>query len=203
MTPDRPDHTPDESEHGVLSGTGSIETAGFGILGGSTAQVNVELPSASDDDLVDDDVIGHEVPFVVEIPADTAEAEIVETAADAEDWTVEDGVEDWEPLEDIADADEVLDETDRDVAAAPAPVVPEPHPTAHLHLARQIMAGATQRAMPSVPVEPISTAEYPTAAVRPANCILSTTSLTRDYGIVPRPWQVALSEILDAMPGNA
>ncbi|WP_214466771.1 MinD/ParA family ATP-binding protein [Microbacterium flavescens] len=130
MTPDRPDHTPDESEHGVLSDTGSIETAGFGILGGSTAQVNVELPSASDDDLVDDDVIGHEVPFVVEIPADTAEAEIVETAADAEDWTVEDGVEDWEPLEDIADADEVLDETDPDVAAAPAAVVSEPQAAA-------------------------------------------------------------------------
>ena len=118
MTPDRPDHTPEESENGVLSDTGSLETAGFGILGGSTAQVSVEMPSESDDDLVDDDVIGDEVPFVVEIPADTAEAEIVETAAGAEDWTVEDGVEDWEPIEDIADADEVFEETD--VVAAPA-----------------------------------------------------------------------------------
>jgi dTDP-4-dehydrorhamnose reductase len=67
-------------------------------------------------------------------------------------------------------------------------------------LAQQIMDGARQRGMPFVPVEPISTAEYPTAAVRPANCVLSTASLTRDYGIVPRPWQLALSEILDAMP---
>ena len=75
MTPDRPDHTPEESENGVLSDTGSLETAGFGILGGSTAQVSVELPSESDDDLVDDDVIGDEVPFVVEIPADTAVAD--------------------------------------------------------------------------------------------------------------------------------
>jgi dTDP-4-dehydrorhamnose reductase len=70
-------------------------------------------------------------------------------------------------------------------------------------LAQHIMVGARDRDMPSVPVAPISTAEYPTAAVRPANCVLSTASLTRDYGIVPRPWQLALSDILDAMPRNA
>jgi dTDP-4-dehydrorhamnose reductase len=70
-------------------------------------------------------------------------------------------------------------------------------------LAHHIMDGARQRDMPSVPVAPISTAEYPTAAVRPAHCVLSTASLTRDYGIVPRPWQLALPEILDAMPRNA
>lgn len=126
MTPDRPDHTPEDSENGVLSDTGSIETSGFGILGGSTAQVNVELPSEDDDDLVDDDVIGHEVPFVVEIPAEAAEAEIVGSTAgadDAEDWTVEDGVEDWEPIEDIADAEVVHDDTPPEVAmpAASAP----------------------------------------------------------------------------------
>lgn len=120
MTPDRPDHTPEDSENGVLSDTGSIETTGFGILGGSTAQVNVEMPSESDDDLVDDDVIGDEVPFVVEIPAETAEAEIVEIAAEADEWTVEDDVEDWEPLEDIADADEVLEETSATMDAAPS-----------------------------------------------------------------------------------
>ncbi|MGA7148555.1 MAG: MinD/ParA family protein, partial [Microbacterium sp.] len=90
MTPDRPDHTPEASENGVLSDTGSIETAGFGILGGTTAQVNVELPTESDDDFVDDDVIGDEVPFVVEIPADTTEAEIVDNAAAYEDWAFED-----------------------------------------------------------------------------------------------------------------
>jgi dTDP-4-dehydrorhamnose reductase len=70
-------------------------------------------------------------------------------------------------------------------------------------LAREIMAGASHRGMPSVAVEPISTAEYPTAAVRPTNCVLSMTSLTRDYGIVPRPWRLALSEILDVMQGHA
>lgn len=132
MTPDRPDHTPEESENGVLSDTGSIESAGFGILGGSTAQVNVEMPSENDDDLADDDVVGDEVPFVVEIPADepvpfvieipadsepapfetnvpleTAEAEIVDGTAEFEDWTAEDDDSDIS-FEDIADADEVV-----------------------------------------------------------------------------------------------
>jgi MinD-like ATPase involved in chromosome partitioning or flagellar assembly len=142
VTPDRPDHTPEESENGVLSDTGSIETAGFGILGGTTAQVNVELPTESDDDLVDDDVIGHEVPFVVEIPADTAEAEIVDNSATYEDWTFEDdGVAD-DATADIVNAvevDEVLGSAEfepdltvepepaaaREPAAA-APAAPEP-----------------------------------------------------------------------------
>lgn len=132
MTPDRPDHTPDEPENGVLSDTGSLDTTGLGILGGGTAQVNVELPSESDDDLADDDVIGDEVPFVVEIPADadlpvtmtpatepsadTAEAEIV---ADSEEWTVEaDGFASAPVSEDIADADEVFEEVETVAPAA-------------------------------------------------------------------------------------
>ncbi|MFE7844632.1 MinD/ParA family protein [Microbacterium sp. NPDC057407] len=107
MTPDRPDHAPDDAENGVLSEKGNLDTSGIGLLGGATAQVNVELPSESDDDLVDDDVIGDEVPFVVEIPAETAEAEIVEPLAEADDWTT-DAAEDWEA--DLVDADEIVDE---------------------------------------------------------------------------------------------
>lgn len=129
MTPDRTEHTPDEPENGVLSDTGSIDTTGLGILGGATAQVNVELPSESDDDRDDDGVIDDEVPFVIEIPADadlpvieaapaeefsteTAEAEIVENAADLEEWTVEgEGFAPAPSVEDIADAElvEVID----------------------------------------------------------------------------------------------
>lgn len=127
MTPDRTEHTPDELENGVLSETGSVDTTGLGILGGATAQVNVELPSESEDDLADDDVIDDEVPFIIEIPADadlpviaaapadeypleTAQAEIVEATADFEEWTVEgDGFAPAAPAEDIADAEEVLE----------------------------------------------------------------------------------------------
>lgn len=142
MTPDRTEHTPDEPENGVLSETGSIDTTGLGILGGATAQVSVELPSESDDDLADDDVvddvIDEAVPFVIEIPADadlpaavivvdepepeTAEAEIVVDEVEVEVEV---------PGEVVADADEAVDaevvidesaaEADADVEDAPLP----------------------------------------------------------------------------------
>ncbi len=43
---------------------------------------------------------------------------------------------------------------------------------------------------------PITTADYPTAARRPANSRLSTAKLTRDFGIAPRPWREAIAEII-------
>ncbi len=43
---------------------------------------------------------------------------------------------------------------------------------------------------------PISTADYPTAAKRPANSRLETTALMQDFQIEPRSWQDAVSEIL-------
>ena len=144
MTPDRHDHTPDEPENGVLSDTGSLDTSGIGILGGATAQVSVELPTESDDDLADDDVIGDEMPFVVEIPADadlpvaavsaaeppaeTAEAEIVENEADLEEWTVEsDGFGGTSIAEDIADADEVFEEVGTVTTVPGGPTLDEDH----------------------------------------------------------------------------
>jgi dTDP-4-dehydrorhamnose reductase len=66
-------------------------------------------------------------------------------------------------------------------------------------LAREIMAGARRRGARSVPVEAIATADFRTKAVRPANSMLATDSLTRDYAIRPRPWQHALEEVLDAL----
>ena len=63
MTPDRTDANPDENaEHGVLEESGNLDTASITILGGHIAQVNVDLPVASDDDL-DDDVIEDEIPL--------------------------------------------------------------------------------------------------------------------------------------------
>ncbi|MFE1601499.1 dTDP-4-dehydrorhamnose reductase [Methylobacterium sp. ID0610] len=69
--------------------------------------------------------------------------------------------------------------------------------------ARAIMAGARARGARGVPVEPIPTAAYPTPARRPANSELSTETLTRDFGIAPRPWQAALDDILDRLIGPA
>lgn len=45
-------------------------------------------------------------------------------------------------------------------------------------------------------VEPITTAEYPTPAKRPANSVLDCSKITRVYGIMPRPWDDALREML-------
>lgn len=43
---------------------------------------------------------------------------------------------------------------------------------------------------------PISTSEYPTAALRPANSMLSTAKLELDFSIQPRHWRVAVDSIL-------
>ena len=45
-------------------------------------------------------------------------------------------------------------------------------------------------------VMPITTAEYPSPAVRPACSILSKEKIARDFGITPRPWEEALRDCL-------
>lgn len=63
-------------------------------------------------------------------------------------------------------------------------------------LAREIFSASARMGGPHTEVEPIKTAEYPTPARRPANSRLSTDKLSRDYGVQPRPWQTAVSEIV-------
>ncbi|RKT31151.1 MinD-like ATPase involved in chromosome partitioning or flagellar assembly [Microbacterium sp. AG1240] len=138
MTLDRHDENPPEdAEHGVLSDTGSLDSAGIGLLGTPTAQLRVVLPVGSgDDDLDDDDVIGDEIR-IDEIPT----GEIVEgelpAAETADDEEIHDA-EDTSDAEDIYDAevidDEVIDEHGAVEASGPADVadaenrseVPEP-----------------------------------------------------------------------------
>lgn len=67
--------------------------------------------------------------------------------------------------------------------------------------AREIFAQAALRGGPSPAVVPIATADYPTPATRPANSLLSHDAIVRDYGIRPRAWQAALSDILDELIG--
>jgi len=74
--------------------------------------------------------------------------------------------------------------------------------TTWCQFAQAIMAGAQQRGHRAVPVEAIRTADYKTAARRPMNSALSTETLSRDYGIWPRPWQEALDDILDRLIGK-
>lgn len=63
-------------------------------------------------------------------------------------------------------------------------------------LAAEIMALSAARGGPSATVQGITTADYPTPARRPSNSRLDTSKITRDYGIAPRPWQDAVTEIV-------
>ena len=68
--------------------------------------------------------------------------------------------------------------------------------------ATEIFRQAALRGGPSPSVEPITTAAFPTPARRPANSLLSTAALFRDWGIVPQPWARALGPILDDLIGS-
>jgi dTDP-4-dehydrorhamnose reductase len=67
--------------------------------------------------------------------------------------------------------------------------------------AREIFAQSAARGGVSADVQGIATAEYPTIARRPANSLLSHDAITRDYGICPQAWQIALGTILDELIG--
>jgi len=72
-------------------------------------------------------------------------------------------------------------------------------PTTWHGFATEIFAQARGRGGPSPAVAPIPTSAYPTPARRPANSLLDTATLTRDFNIRPRPWRAALSDILDEL----
>lgn len=68
--------------------------------------------------------------------------------------------------------------------------------------ADEIFRQASLRGGPAPKVRPIATVDYPTPARRPANSLLSHTAITEAYGIVPRPWQEALCDILNELIGE-
>jgi dTDP-4-dehydrorhamnose reductase len=58
---------------------------------------------------------------------------------------------------------------------------------------------------PRALARPITTADFPTAARRPAHSKLATDKISRDFGVTPRPWRNAVAEIvseLDQAAGN-
>lgn len=69
--------------------------------------------------------------------------------------------------------------------------------------ASEIFRQSSLRGGASASVVPITTAEYPTPAQRPANSLLSHAAIGAAYGIKPRPWQDALGDILDELIGAA
>lgn len=60
--------------------------------------------------------------------------------------------------------------------------------------AAEIVRVGVHHGVPAVPVSPISTAEYPTPARRPANSRLDCTRLARTFGVRLPPWQQGVSE---------
>lgn len=90
MTPDRSDlpAAADDAENGVLSDAGSLDTAGIGIIGGSTAQVSVDFSAPAEEDDYDD--LAEDGVRVESIPApETIEAEVI-------------AVEPWDAAEPVA-----------------------------------------------------------------------------------------------------
>jgi dTDP-4-dehydrorhamnose reductase len=67
--------------------------------------------------------------------------------------------------------------------------------------AAEIFAQSGARGGPVAAVDPITTADYPTPARRPANSLLDTHAIRAAYGIEPRPWAEALGDILDDLIG--
>lgn len=70
-------------------------------------------------------------------------------------------------------------------------------------IAKAIFAGAARRGQDAAQAIPIASADYPTAARRPVNSLLSHRALRAAYGIEPRDWRTALDEILDELIGTA
>jgi dTDP-4-dehydrorhamnose reductase len=64
--------------------------------------------------------------------------------------------------------------------------------------AEAVMAGAAARGRRAVPVQAITTADFPTPAPRPANSRLDCGRVAA-LGIAPRPWREALNGVLDEL----
>lgn len=69
-------------------------------------------------------------------------------------------------------------------------------PTTWHGFAAAIIAAQAERTGKRPPVHPITTADFPTPARRPANSVLDCGGLATTFGIVPRPWTETLTEVL-------
>lgn len=69
--------------------------------------------------------------------------------------------------------------------------------------ASRIFAHAATAGWPVPQLEAIRTIDYPTPARRPANSRLDCRRLATAYGIVGRPWEIALAEVMGALGTRA
>jgi len=66
-------------------------------------------------------------------------------------------------------------------------------------LARRILSASAARGGPSAEVVAIATSDYPTPARRPRNSRLATAKIKGAYGIVARPWEAAVDDVVSAL----
>lgn len=69
-------------------------------------------------------------------------------------------------------------------------------PTTWHGFAAAIFEAAAAQGRTAPALTPITTADYPTPARRPANSLLSTDRIEQAYGVTPRPWTVALPPLV-------
>lgn len=74
--------------------------------------------------------------------------------------------------------------------------------TTWAHFAEEIFRQSARRGGPAASVTPIDTSDYPTPATRPANSVLDLAAIREAYGILPRPWQESLSDVLNELIGT-
>lgn len=74
--------------------------------------------------------------------------------------------------------------------------------TTWYRFAQAIFDEAARRGYPPPRLTPIATADYPTAARRPANSALDCSRIARVYGIRPRPWREALGRCIDRIAAS-
>lgn len=76
---------------------------------------------------------------------------------------------------------------------------PSGRPTSWADFATAIFKGAARRGRAPVAVRPITTADYPTPARRPANSRLDGTKLAAVHGLTLPPWPASLEACLDRL----
>ncbi|EIC08728.1 ATPase [Microbacterium laevaniformans OR221] len=97
--PDRNETASEDADNGVLESVTGVETTGIGIVDGATAQIDVALPVAVDDDDFDDDV-------VLDDDAEIHGSLVERPDAAAASALVVDAVEHVEDVEDVEDVEE-------------------------------------------------------------------------------------------------
>ena len=69
-------------------------------------------------------------------------------------------------------------------------------------MATAIFEGLAARGERVPEIVPITTAEYPTKAARPANSVLDCGRMASTFGVTLRPWRDALGECVSELAGQ-